>query len=199
MMKILGISGSPRKEGNTSILVKRALGICREKGAEIEFISLADKEILYCDNCNACVPRNNFLCPKNDDVPEILERMKSADALIIGSPAYFSSVSGKLKSLFDRTLPLRRNNFQLSGKVGGAIAVGGSRNGGQEFVLRDIQNWMLLHEMIIVGDKKTAHFGGIAVGRKLGDVLNDEVGMKTVENLAVMVFETTSRMRGNEE
>lgn len=194
-MKILGISGSPRKEGNTSVLVKRALEICNEKGAETEFISLADKKILYCDYCDFCIPKNNFQCPKKDDVPEILESMKSADSIIIGSPTYFSSVSGKLKSLFDRTLPLRRNGFQLSGRVGGAISVGGSRNGGQEFVIREIQNWMLLQEMVVVADKKTAHFGGIAVGRKLGEVLNDNTGIETVENLAANVFEITSRMK----
>ena len=62
----------------------------------------------------------------------ILEKMIKAHGLIIGSPTYFASISGKLKALFDRTLPLRRDNFKLKGKVGGAIAVGGSRNGGQE-------------------------------------------------------------------
>ncbi|MEA3255192.1 MAG: flavodoxin family protein [Candidatus Altiarchaeota archaeon] len=194
MIKILGISGSPRGEGNTSLLVKKALEVCRMKGAETEYISLAGKEILYCVDCNACVLGNNFLCPKQDDVSGILEAMTSSDALIIGSPTYFSSVSGQLKALFDRTLPLRRNNFQLSGKVGGAIAVGGSRNGGQEFVIRDIHNWMLLHEMIVVADRKTAHFGGIAVGRGLGDTLGDDVGLATVENLATRVYDVASGM-----
>lgn len=195
MLKILGISGSPRREGNTSLLVKKALEVCRMKGAETEYISLTGKEILYCDNCNACVVENNFLCPKQDDVSGILEEMRSSDALIIGSPTYFSSVPGQLKALFDRTLPLRRNNFQLSGKVGGAIAVGGSRNGGQEFVVRDIHNWMLLHEMIVVADRKTAHFGGIAVSRGLGDVLGDDVGLTTVENLATRVYDVASGMK----
>ncbi len=182
-MKIIGISGSPRKDGNTEILVRRALDICKLKGAEIEFISLAEKNIEFYSPVST----------KNDDVPEIFERMKSADAIIIGSPTYFASVSAQLKALFDRSLPLRIENYKLSGKVGGAIAVGGSRNGGQEFVLREIQNWMLLQEMIIVADRKTAHFGGIAVGRNPGDVLNDDTGLKTVDNLAEKVFETTSK------
>lgn len=192
-MKILGISGSLRKGGNTSILVKRALQVCKRGEAEVEFLSLADFEVKYCNDCGHCVEENGFECPLKDDVVEILEKMKKADALIVGSPTYFSSVSGKLKALFDRTLPLRRNNFQLRGKVGGAIAVGGTRNGGQEFTIRDIQNWMLLQEMIVVGDKETGHFGGIGVGRKEGEALEDEIGLKTAENLGKKVLETLQK------
>jgi len=192
-MKILGISGSPRKGSNTSILVKRALNVCEKEGFETEFISLANFKIEFCDDCGYCNEKNNFRCSKEDDVEKILEKMIKADGLIIGSPTYFASISGKLKALFDRTLPLRRDNFKLKGKVGGAIAVGGSRNGGQEFAIREIQNWMLLHNILVVSDEKTAHFGGICTGRKEGDVLNDKVGLKTVENLALNICKTLKR------
>ncbi len=194
-MKILGISGSHRTNGNTEILVKNALDVCKENGAEVEFINLADLKIGYCTDCNHCVKENQFKCPIDDDVPEIFEKMVNSDAIIIGSPTYFACISAKLKALFDRSLPLRRGNYKLSGKIGGAIAVGGSRNGGQEFVTTAIHNWMLLQEMIVVADKKTAHFGGIAVGRKLGEVLNDGVGLQTVENLALNVVETLKRIK----
>ncbi len=193
-MKILGISGSPRAGGNTEILIRKALSVCRDKGAETKFISLADREINYCTSCDAC-KKNPHKCMQEDDVEGILEEIESSDAIIIGSPTYFASVSGKLKSLFDRTLPLRRDNYRLSGKVGGAITVGGSRNGGQEHVCMQIHNWMLLHEMIVVADRKTAHFGGIAVGREPGNVLEDTIGMSTVENLAIRVLEVAGEMR----
>lgn len=166
-MKILGISGSPRVDGNTSQLVKEALKTCSEKGANTQFISLAGKKIMFCDNCDTCAG-GKTPCPKKDDTVPILDAMTQADAIIIGSPTYFGSVSGQLKTLFDRTIPLRKKNFTLSGKIGGAIAVGGSRNGGQENVVRDIQNWMLIHGMVVVADRETAHFGGIAVGRNPG-------------------------------
>jgi len=191
-IKVLGISGSPRKNGNTEILINKALEVCKENGADTSFISLAKKEINYCDGCYSCI--RNSKCVHNDDAREILDEMVNADAIIIGSPTYFASMSGKLKSLLDRTFPLRVNGYKLSGKVGGVIAVGGSRNGGQEFVCREIQNWMLLHEMIVVADKKTAHFGGIAVGRRPGDVVDDETGIKTVENLALQVMETIKKI-----
>ncbi|MBN2014365.1 MAG: flavodoxin family protein [Candidatus Altiarchaeota archaeon] len=182
-MKVLGISGSPRKDGNTALLVKKAIEFCEREGVSVSFISLSEKRIEHCRGCRACI-KPPYKCAQEDDVSEILEEMKSADAILVGSPTYFSSVSGKLKSLFDRTLPLRADNYRLSGKVGGAIAVGGSRNGGQELVCMNIHNWMLLHEMVVVSDKETAHFGGIGVGRNPGDVLKDDVGIKTTENLA---------------
>ncbi|MBN2251387.1 MAG: flavodoxin family protein [Candidatus Altiarchaeota archaeon] len=193
-MKVVGLSGTHRKDGNTTILVKKALDVCRQKGAETLLIELSDKRIEYCTDCGSCVEKNGYACPVVDDVPEILAALESADAVIIGSPTYFGSLSGKLKALFDRTLPLRRNNFRLSCKVGGAIAVGGSRNGGQENVIRDIHNWMLIHEMIVVGDKKTAHFGGIAVARKPGDASSDVTGMRSAENLGMQVYEVSSRL-----
>lgn len=195
-MLVLGISGSPVSEGNTDIVVKRALDYCSREGAKVSFIPLSRHEINYCRGCFSCRNNPQRQCIQRDDVEVILNEMKSSDAIIIGSPTYFGQVSGKLKSLFDRTLPLRVNGLQLSCKVGGAIAVGGSRNGGQEFVCRDIQNWMLIHEMIVVSDYKTAHFGGVCVGRNPGEVLQDELGLSTVDNLAKKVIEVTKKIKG---
>jgi multimeric flavodoxin WrbA len=192
-MKVLGISGSPRRGGNTEQLVSKALAHCKDYGAKVSFIALSEQKVEHCSGCNSCREPPNA-CVQEDDVSAILSEMKSANAIIIGSPTYFSQVSGKLKSFFDRTLPLRVGGFLLSGKVGGAVVVGGSRNGGQEFVCRDIQNWMLIHEMIVVADERTAHFGGICVGRNPEDALKDEVGLKTVENLAKRVCSVTKKI-----
>jgi multimeric flavodoxin WrbA len=125
----------------------------------------------------------------------VLQKMSDADAIIVGSPTYFGCVSGRLKALFDRTLPLRRQGNMLKDKVGAAIAVGGSRNGGQEHVIQQIHAWMLIQEMTVVGDKKTAHFGGIAVGRNPGDALKDEVGVETVVNTALKVVEALDKIK----
>ncbi|MEA1925284.1 MAG: flavodoxin family protein [Candidatus Altiarchaeota archaeon] len=192
-MRVVGVSGSPRRGGNTDTLVRRALDLCEKKGAGVEFIPLSGKKIEYCEGCFSC-KRNG--CIKEDDVRSILDSMEKADALIIGSPTYFSSVSGKLKSLFDRSLPLRSRDYRLRNKIGGAIAVGGSRNGGQEFTIRDIHNWMLLQEMIVVADRETAHFGGICVGRDPADVLKDQAGLRTVDNLALRVLDVAVKHRG---
>ncbi|ODS40998.1 hypothetical protein BEH94_10555 [Candidatus Altiarchaeales archaeon WOR_SM1_SCG] len=191
-MKVLGIDGSPREgKGNTEIVVRKALDVCKGNGLETEFVAISDLKVEYCDHCNDCLTEPK--CSKDDDVESILERMEEADAIIIGSPTYFGSVPGKLKSLLDRTVVLRRHGLKLSGKIGGAIVVGGSRNGGQEFTIMTIRNWMLMQEMLVVGDKETAHFGGICVGRKRGEVLGDKEGIKTVENLGKKMVEVLKR------
>ena len=82
----------------------------------------------------------------------IYEILESADGLIVSSPVYFGTLSGQLKMLFDRTLLLRRNGFLLKDKIGAALAVGASRNGGQEYTIWSIHAWMHIHGMIVVGD-----------------------------------------------
>ncbi len=181
-MKVVGINGSHRIDGNSGMMLERALEVCSAAGFDVEMIDLADRRIGFCTDCDFC--RKRYGCSQEDDVKAILDALASADGIIVSSPTYFGGVSGRLRALFDRTLPLRRNGMMLAGKIGCALAVGGSRNGGQEYVIQEIHHWMLIHEMTVVGDRKTAHFGGICVARGRGDALRDETGMATVVNAA---------------
>lgn len=186
-MKVLGICGSHRKKSTTMFFLEKALEVCRKAGLETEAITLYDKVIKPCDVCDLC--KTKYDCPINDDMARIRQRMESADAIIIASPSYFSCVSGKTKNMFDRSLPLRRNGFKLRNKIGGAISVGASRNGGQELVCRQILTWFGLQEMIAVTDKVTAHFGGIGWvprGKKPED---DKTGIETCQNLGSKIVE----------
>ena len=195
-MKVIGISGSPRPEGNTTLLVREALNAIAEEGIETEFISLADKELNPCIGCNICeeIGSRQII----DDVDEILQKMKEADGIIVGSPVYFGGVTAQLKILMDRSRPLRRG-FQMSNKVGGAIAVGASRNGGQETTIQQIHNFFLIHSMIVVGDKEpTAHYGGTGVGAGVDDCKNDEVGIETARNLGKKVAEVVKLIKGSQ-
>ncbi|WP_456372604.1 flavodoxin family protein [Methanocaldococcus sp.] len=186
-MKVIGISGSPRPDGNTSLLVRESLNAIAEEGIETEFISLAGKELNPCLGCNIC--KETGYCQILDDIEPILEKMKEADGIILGSPVYFGGVSAQLKMLMDRSRPLRIG-FQLRNKVGGAIAVGASRNGGQETTIQQIHNFFLIHSMIVVGDNDpTAHYGGTGVGKSPGDCEKDEIGLETARNLGKKVAE----------
>ncbi|MCQ6253885.1 flavodoxin family protein [Methanocaldococcus sp.] len=186
-MKVIGISGSPRPDGNTSLLVRESLNAITEEGIETEFISLAGKELNPCLGCNIC--KETGYCQILDDIDPILEKMKEADGIILGSPVYFGGVSAQLKMLMDRSRPLRIG-FQLRNKVGGAIAVGASRNGGQETTIQQIHNFFLIHSMIVVGDNDpTAHYGGTGVGKSPGDCEKDEIGLETARNLGKKVAE----------
>jgi multimeric flavodoxin WrbA len=93
---------------------------------------------------------------------------------VVASPVYFGSITGQLKTVFDRTIPFRRQGFKLKNKVGCGITVGGARNGGQEKAMEAIHAWMHIHGMIVVGDD--SHFGGIAVR----PASEDRIGKKTV-------------------
>jgi len=192
-MKVVGVNGSHRSNSNAGMILGKALEVCDSHGFEIEQIDLADKIIAFCRDCNGC--RDKFTCTQDDDVMDILEKLAGADGIIMASPTYFASVTGRLRALFDRTIPLRRNGMMLAGKVGAALTVGGSRNGGQEHVIDQIHHWMLIHQMTVVGDRETAHFGGICVGRAPGDALKDEVGIKTVINTAENVCSILDKIR----
>jgi multimeric flavodoxin WrbA len=120
--------------------------------------------------CTDCGRENS--CPIEDDMARVREALAAADGVIVASPVHFGNVTGQLKSLFDRTLLLRRRGFVLKNKAGSAIAVGRSRKGGQEKTIEAIQTWMQIHGMVVVGDG--SHFGGIAVGPAQDDVVGIE-------------------------
>lgn len=186
-MKLTGISGSPTKGGNNEKIIELALDIAEEKGHEIEKILLSELNVMPCTDCGNCKKVKE--CSISDNMEGIYKKLEDSDAFIVSSPVFFGSVSAQLKALFDRTILLRRNGFLLKGKVGGAIAIGGSRNGGQEFTIQAIHAWMHIHGMLVVGD--SSHFGGMVVK----PVESDEAGLKTVKDTVNMVCETLERLK----
>jgi len=152
LMLIVGLNGSPQKEGNTWFLLKEALKAAEELGAKTEILHVTgatdELKIPFCNNCtNPC----QGVCYKNEKIGELLETLKKADGIIMGSPVYFGSVTGQLKSFWDKTRHLRKDKFFLN-TVGGAVAVGGSRFGGQETTIKAIHDMMLVQGMLLVGD-----------------------------------------------
>jgi multimeric flavodoxin WrbA len=181
-MKVLGINGSHRKGGNTRFFLKRALDACRRDGLETQLVELWNKEIGFCTHCNHCKEHPGE-CSIRDDVPGILQKMKEADGIILASPTYFASISGRMKALMDRSVTLRRDSYALKNKPGGGITLGASRNGGQEHALTQIINFFLFQGMLPVADQETAHFGGIAWVAGGSRPEDDSTGAETCENL----------------
>ncbi|VVB95402.1 Iron-sulfur flavoprotein [uncultured archaeon] len=186
-MKITCISGSPNAGGNNEKIIDLICGMLKERGFETAKILLSDMNVQPCTDCGAC--KKEKVCPIEDDMAEVSRLLETSDGFIVSSPVFFGSVSAQLKALFDRTILLRRNGFLLKGKVGGAVAIGGSRNGGQEFTIQAIHSWMHIHGMIVVGDM--SHFGGIAVK----PVESDEAGSKTIRDTVNMVCDTLERFK----
>ncbi|UCD02771.1 MAG: flavodoxin family protein [Candidatus Aenigmatarchaeota archaeon] len=186
-MKVIGICGSHREKSSTLFFLKKAMDAIEKEGIETEIITLWDKDIRPCTVCDLC--KTKYACSQDDDVMGMLEKLVDSDAIIMASPAYCAMVSGRMKNLMDRSLPVRRNGMRLSGKVGGAISVGASRNGGQELVCQQIHTWMGLQEMTTVTDKDTAHFGGIAWVARGTNPGDDKTGIETCENLGRKICE----------
>lgn len=192
LVKIIGIVGSPRNEGNTNNLVKEALKSAKEFGADTEIINLGSADIEPCIACDICKATGE--CAIYDDMPGILTKLIKSQGIIIGSPVYFGNVTAQLKMLMDRSRPLRMD-FKLKNKVGGAISVGGSRNGGQETTIRAIHEFMLIHDIIIVGDgAPLAHYGGTGVGGSKEDDQSDEIGLETSRNLGRRVADLAAKL-----
>ena len=102
MKKVLILSGSPRKNGNSDILCDEFMKGALEVGNEVEKIRVAEKNIGYCRACYAC--RGTGVCAIKDDMAEILQKMIDADVLVLASPVYFYSIDAQLKALIDRTV-----------------------------------------------------------------------------------------------
>ena len=101
--KVLILSGSPRKGGNSDTLCDRFMQGADEAGHEVEKIRVAEKKIGFCSGCYYC-QKSGGVCAKKDDMPEILQKMIDADVIVLASPVYFYSIDAQLKALIDRTV-----------------------------------------------------------------------------------------------
>ena len=101
--KVLIISGSPRKEGNSDILCEQFQKGAEESGNTVEKVDLCKLKIGHCLACYGC--RGKGVCVQKDDMEELLDKMVQADVLVLATPVYFYSMDGQLKTMIDRTLP----------------------------------------------------------------------------------------------
>ena len=101
--KVLIISGSPRKNGNSDILCGQFEKGAREAGNTVEKVNLRELKIGYCKACYGC--RGTGACVQKDDMESLLEKMAAADVLVLATPVYFYSMDGQMKTMIDRTLP----------------------------------------------------------------------------------------------
>lgn len=101
-MKIVAFNGSARKDGNTAILVRRVLKVLEADGFETELFQLAGQQIRGCNACRTCFTKKNKRCIIEDDkVNEYIAKMQDADAIILGSPVYFSMMPSELKAFME--------------------------------------------------------------------------------------------------
>ncbi len=178
-MKVIALNGSPRTNGNTSILIEAVLEELRKEGIETEQIQLGGKMIHGCTACMKCFENMNQRCAVgNDMLNDVVEKMIEADGIIIGSPTYLSNVTTEVKALIDRAgLVAIANGHILKRKIG--VAVVAVRRAGSTDAFDAINKFLFINQMIVPGSVNW----NMAIGRAEGDVNGDEEGMNTMQDL----------------
>ena len=101
--KVLILSASPRKGGNSDTLCDQFLRGAKESGHQVEKIFLRDKKIGYCTGCGVC--NKTHRCAQDDDMAEVLEKMVRADVIVMATPVYFYTMNAQMKTVIDRVAP----------------------------------------------------------------------------------------------
>ena len=179
-MKVVAFNGSPRRNGNTAIMINHVLNTLKKHGIETEMVQIGGQAIRGCTACGWCGQNPVKKCVINDDlVNESIAKMDAADGIIIGSPTYFANMTAETKALIDRAgYVSRRNGDLFQRKLGAAIVA--FRRAGAINVFNAINDFFLINQMIVPG----ASYWNLGMGREPGDVDSDAEGLKTMETLA---------------
>ncbi len=178
-MKAVAINGSPRKGGNTEILLRKALAPLTAAGWQTEVVQLGGREIRGCKACYRCFDEKNSRCHQKEDCfNECLEKMIGADAIILGSPTYFTDVSAEMKALLDRAgLVALANGGLFRGKIGAAVVA--VRRGGGTHAFDTINHMFLMSGAIVPGST----YGNLGFGLDKGDVAKDDEAGRNMADL----------------
>lgn len=178
-MKVVAINGSPRHDGNTEIMLNKVLETVAKHGHETNLIQIGGTDIHGCRGCWACKKLQNRKCVFNDDIlNEILEEVYTADAIVLGTPSYFSDMTPELKAFIDRAGVVALGNGKLfKHKIGAAVVA--ERRGGGSSIQASIHHMFLMSEMIIPGST----YWNFGFGCDKGEVANDCEAMANMENL----------------
>jgi len=178
-MKVVALNGSPRKEGNTSLLIQEVFSVLEKEGIETELIHVGGKALRGCTACMQCAEKKDRRCAiEGDALNEYLEKMFEADAIILGSPVYFTDVTAEMKALIDRAgFVARQNGHLLKRKVGAAVVA--VRRAGSIHTFDTLNYFFLINQMIVPGSS----YWNMGLGRAPGDVSADQEGMETMRVL----------------
>lgn len=182
-MYAVAVNGSPRKGGNTEILLNRVLTPLAQAGWETELVQVGGQKIRGCMACYKCFERQNGQCAVDNDVfNPLMEKLLRADALIFGSPTYFTDVTAEMKALLDRAgLVAIANGRAFKGKIGAAVVA--VRRGGATHVYDTINHMFLMNQMLVPGSV----YWNMGYGRDKGEVENDAEGLGNMKNLGQVI------------
>ena len=172
-MKVLMINGSPHEFGTTRRALDEVAKTLNENGIETEIISIGNREISGCKACNVCAKTGRCI-EKSGIVNEVIEKLEKADGLVVGSPVYYASLNGTLKSLLDRVF-YGKTCFAF--KPAAAVAV--ARRGGTTATLDIINKYFTISNMPVV----SSQYWNMVHGSNGEQAEKDEEGMQTMRVL----------------
>ena len=178
-MKALAINGSPRKRGNTEMLLRKVLVPLAAAGWDTEFVQLGGQSIRGCQACFQCFKRKNSRCSQKEDFfNPCFKKMVAADAIILGSPTYFTDVSAEMKALLDRSgLVSLANGGLFRGKIGASVVA--VRRGGGTHAFDTMNHIFLMSGVIVPGST----YWNLGYGREKGDVEKDDEASRNMNDL----------------
>ncbi len=178
-MKALAINGSPRKGGNTEVLLRKALAPLVAAGWDTELIQVGGATIRGCRACYHCFDAKDARCGQKDDFfNECFAKMVTADAILLGSPTYFTDVSAEMKALLDRAgLVALANGGLFRGKIGAAVVA--VRRGGGTHAFDTMNHMFLMSGAIVPGST----YWNLGFGLDKGDVAKDEEASRNMADL----------------
>jgi multimeric flavodoxin WrbA len=188
-MKVVAFNGSPRKDGNTTILINHLFRQLEKEGIETELVQLSEKELRGCIACFKCFENKDQQCAvKNDAANQYIEMMTKAQGIILGSPVYFTDVTPEMKALIDRTgFVSRANGNMYRNKVGAVVTA--FRRSGAMHAIDTMSHFLLGQEIFIVGR-------ATGVGSNKGEVEKDEEGMELVKTLGQRMAWLLKKLQG---
>ncbi len=170
-MKVIAVNGSPKPNGNTYAALTLVGAELQKEGIEFEIIHIGNKLIRGCLACGSCAKNLNEKCIINDEVNDCLQKLKTADAIMLGSPVHYSGIAGTMKSFLDRLFYVAGVNGSLFRHKVGAAVVAVRRSGGVH-TFDSLNHYINYAEMITPG----SNYWNVIHGREPGEVLQDQEG-----------------------
>jgi len=178
-MKVVAINGSPHKEGNTFQALSIVGKQLADNGIDFEIVHIGNKAIRGCTACGLCAKNKDEKCSMKDDgVNDVIQKMKVADGVLLGSPVYYAGIAGTMKCFLDRAFYVAGSNGGLFRNKVAASVVAVRRTGGS-ITFDNMNHYLLYSEMMIA----SSNYWNIIHGRTPGEVLQDAEGVQIMEVL----------------
>jgi len=178
-MKVVALNASSRKDGNTAILLNLVMDELKQEGIETEMIQLGGKQLAGCKACYKCFKNKDRRCAVKDDLlNDIIEKMESAEGILLGSPTYFSDVSSNMRAFIERCgFVGRANDYMFKRKVGASVVA--VRRAGGIPAFSSMNLFLHYMQMVMPGSS----YWSVGIGRDPGEVNNDAEGVQTMKDL----------------